>query len=136
MCEAFEAEPDPDKRAQLVQRLLDDRIAYADHWLTFWNDLLRNDYVGVGYIGGGRKQITSWLYRALLDNKPYDQFVRELVNPDRESEGFANGVSLAGRGEREPAAGAAICAERRPGVSGRESEVCLLPRQLHRSIGS
>ena len=22
--------------------------AYAEHWLTFWNDLLRNDYTGTG----------------------------------------------------------------------------------------
>ena len=36
---------------------------YAEHWLTFWNDLLRNDYRGTGYIDGGRKQITAWLYQ-------------------------------------------------------------------------
>ena len=78
--------------ARLVKRLLDDEVAYADHWLTFWNDLLRNDYAGTGYIDGGRKQITAWLYRALFDNKPYDQFVRELVDPNAESEGFAKGI--------------------------------------------
>jgi hypothetical protein len=72
----FLADPAPDKRDRLVRRVLDDRRAYAEHWLTFWNDLLRNDYQGTGYIDGGRKQITRWLYRALLDNKPYDQFVR------------------------------------------------------------
>ena len=65
---------------------------YADHWLTFWNDLLRNDYKGTGYIDGGRKQITGWLYTALLTNKPYDQFVAELVNPTPASEGFTKGI--------------------------------------------
>lgn len=89
--EAFAADNDPDKRARLVRRLLADRTAFADHWLTFWNDLLRNDYAGPGYINGGRKQITSWLYRALLENKPYDQFVRELIDPQPESAGFADG---------------------------------------------
>ena len=44
--EAFEKDPSADKRARLTRRLLDDRRAYADHWLTFWNDLLRNDYAG------------------------------------------------------------------------------------------
>jgi len=94
---AFEADADPNKRQQLVHRLLDDRVAYANHWLTFWNDLLRNDYAGAGYIDGGRRQITTWLYRALVSNKPYDAFVRELVNPNRESQGFANGFVWRGQ---------------------------------------
>jgi hypothetical protein len=46
-----------DNRARLIRRLLDDRRAYAEHWLTFWNDLLRNDYQGTGYIDGGRKRL-------------------------------------------------------------------------------
>jgi hypothetical protein len=94
---AFEADPTPEKRKRLVRRLLGDRTAYADHWLTFWNDLLRNDYAGTGYIDGGRKQITAWLYRALVENMRYDQFVRELVNPNEESEGFANGIVWRGQ---------------------------------------
>ncbi|MEI6537466.1 MAG: DUF1549 domain-containing protein, partial [Verrucomicrobiaceae bacterium] len=40
----FVADKSPDKRAKLVNALLGNEIAYADHWLTFWNDLLRNDY--------------------------------------------------------------------------------------------
>lgn len=81
-----------DKRAQLVRTLLDDRPRYAQHWLTFWNDLLRNDYEGPGYIDGGRRQITTWLYQALLDNKPLDEFVRELVEPAPGAEGFTQGI--------------------------------------------
>jgi len=95
--EAFVADSDPTKREQLVRRLLDDRVAYADHWLTFWNDLLRNDYAGTGYIDGGRKQITGWLYKSLFDNKPYDQFVCELVAPQPEAEGFAKGIVWRGQ---------------------------------------
>jgi Protein of unknown function (DUF1549)/Protein of unknown function (DUF1553)/Planctomycete cytochrome C len=94
--EAFTQDAAPDKRSRLVERLLDERRAYADHWLSFWNDLLRNDYAGTGYIDGGRKQITSWLYRSLRDNKPYDQFVRELINPMPQSEGFINGIKWRG----------------------------------------
>jgi hypothetical protein len=80
-----------------VHRLLDDRVAYADHWLTFWNDLLRNDYAGTGYIDGGRKQITDWLYKSLLNNKPYDKFVRELIAPRPHSEGFSKGIVWRGQ---------------------------------------
>lgn len=94
--QAFLADRDPDRRGKLVRRLLDERRAYADHWLTFWNDLLRNDYVGTGYIDGGRKPITAWLYRALADNKPYDRFVRELIAPTAESEGFVKGIRWRG----------------------------------------
>src|SRR5262249_19673267 len=75
---------------------LDDKQAYAEHWLTFWNDLLRNDYAGTGYIDGGRKPITTWLYRSLRENKPYDRFVRELISPTAESEGFIKGIKWRG----------------------------------------
>jgi hypothetical protein len=95
--DAFAADGDPNKRERLVRRLLGDRIAYADHWLTFWNVVLRNDYAGTGYIDGGRKQITAWLYAALVENKPYDQFVRELILPQPESEGFAKGIVWRGQ---------------------------------------
>ncbi|MFM8892817.1 MAG: DUF1549 domain-containing protein [Planctomycetia bacterium] len=90
--EAFVADPRSDKRAVLVRSLLDDRIAYAEHWLSFWNDLLRNDYSGTGFITGGRRQITRWLYESLRDNAPYDRFVRELIAPGEDSRGFLDGI--------------------------------------------
>ena len=89
---AFLADTRPDKRALLVRSLLSRNVDYADHWMAFWNDLLRNDYAGTGYIDGGRKQISGWLYVSLLANKPYDQFARELIAPSSDSEGFAKGI--------------------------------------------
>lgn len=95
--EAFLKDAAADKRERLIRRLLqEENRAYADHWLSFWNDMLRNDYAGTGYIDGGRKQITGWLYRSLLRNKPYDQFTRELINPTTESEGFIKGIKWRG----------------------------------------
>ena len=93
---AFLADEAPDKRDRAIDALLARDRDYADHWLSFWNDLLRNDYAGTGYIDGGRKQITGWLHRALRDNKPYDQFVRELIDPGPESEGFIRGIKWRG----------------------------------------
>jgi len=90
--EAFLADGRRDKRERLVKRLLADHRRYAEHWLTFWNDALRNDYEGTGYIDGGRKQITEWLYSALATNMPFNRFVRELVDPTPASEGFAKGI--------------------------------------------
>lgn len=90
--EAFLADGRPDKRVRLVRQLLANDEAYAQHWLTFWNDLLRNDYKGTGYIDDGRKQITDWLYSALANNLPFDRFVAELINPTPQSEGFVKGI--------------------------------------------
>jgi hypothetical protein len=94
--DAFLADTTADKRTRLVRKLLDERRCYAEHWLTFWNDLLRNDYAGTGYIDGGRTQISAWLYSSLLENKPYDQFVRELISPTAGSEGFIKGIKWRG----------------------------------------
>jgi hypothetical protein len=92
----FLADKSPDKRTQLVKSLLGRDVDYAEHWLSFWNDLLRNDYGGTGFITGGRKQITKWLYQSLVENKPYDQFVRELIAPTPESAGFSEGIKWRG----------------------------------------
>ncbi len=94
--EAFLTAEEGDKRAKLIRKLLAEDRSYTDHWLAFWNDLLRNEYRGTGYIDGGRKQITTWLYKSLLANKPYDQFTRELINPMPESEGFVKGIKWRG----------------------------------------
>ncbi|GAB3031747.1 DUF1549 domain-containing protein [Spirosoma pulveris] len=92
----FVADQRPDKRDLLVKELLNRNTDYAQHWLTFWNDALRNDYTGTGYITGGRFDITSWLYNSLKTNKPYNQFVRELVSPTKESAGFIKGIKWRG----------------------------------------
>jgi len=94
--QTFINDPAVDKRAVLIHQLLDDNHNYTQHWLSFWNDLLRNDYSGTGFITGGRKQITNWLYNALLENKPYDQMVKELTNPTKASEGFIKGIEWRG----------------------------------------
>ncbi|MBX2842970.1 MAG: DUF1553 domain-containing protein [Flammeovirgaceae bacterium] len=92
----FENNPDSDKRSKLIDNLLNDKQNYTQHWLSFWNDLLRNDYSGTGFITGGRKQITDWLYTSLLDNKPYNSMISELINPTAESEGFIKGIQWRG----------------------------------------
>jgi hypothetical protein len=88
----FLADSRPDKRARLVHSLLADDRRYAEHWLSFWNDLLRNDYQGTGYIDGGREQISAWLYAALASNMPYDRFVSTLVAGGPGAKGFTKGI--------------------------------------------
>ena len=83
-------------RDALVAELLANNSNYSEHWITFWNDLLRNEE-GVNY-AGTRKSITAWLLKSLEDNKPYNQLVAELLNPAGETapEGFLMGVNWRG----------------------------------------
>lgn len=101
----FLADRSPNKREALIDRLLNHNTNYAGHWISFWNDLLRNDD-GVIY-HGERKPITSWLRQALETNMPYDRFVAELLNPAPKTgpEGFILGITWRGEipaSERPP----------------------------------
>ena len=94
--EQFLKDSTTDKRAKLIDHLLANRDNFAEHWISFWNDLLHNDE-GVTYIGD-RKTITPWLLTALKDNLPYNQFAANLLNPDPKTgpEGFLIGVNWRG----------------------------------------
>jgi hypothetical protein len=97
--EPFLADRSPDKRSALVDRLLTGNDRYAEHWISFWNDLLRNDE-GVSYFSetASRKSITSWLLPALRSNVPYDGFAEKLLNPvaPEDPDGFLVGVNWRG----------------------------------------
>ncbi|WP_435414363.1 DUF1549 domain-containing protein [Polaribacter aestuariivivens] len=92
----FVNDSNPNKRELLIDELLNDSENYTQHWISFWNDLLRNDYSGTGFITRGRFQITNWLYNSLKNNKSYDQMVSQLMNPDKSSEGFIKGIKWRG----------------------------------------
>ncbi len=96
---AFLASKDPEKRTKLVASLMDNPTRYSEHWISYWNDLLRNDE-GVVYYSetAGRKSITPWLLDALVKNKPYNQMVKELLNPTMptDPDGFLIGVNWRG----------------------------------------
>lgn len=94
--QAFARDDRPGKRGLWVQQLLKRDDDYATNWLTFWNDALRNDYTGTGYITGGRFNISGWLYTSLQSNKPYNQFVKELLDPTDSSKGFIEGIRWRG----------------------------------------
>src|SRR5205807_7983859 len=72
---------------------------YAENWISFWNDLLRNDE-GVNYYSetASRKSITAWLLASLKSNLPYNRFVSKLLDPasPRDPDGFLIGVNWRG----------------------------------------
>lgn len=90
--ERFVANSSATKRRDLIRSLLSDRKAFASHWLTWWNDLLRNDYSGPGFLHGGRQDNSPWIYAALYNNLPYNTFVQQLIAPSRDNDGFIRGV--------------------------------------------
>ena len=81
-------------RSKLVVKLLSQSDDYGDHWITFFNDLLRNDYSGTGFITGVTtdKQLALW---ALLESKPYHLMVRSKYMPPND-EGRALLMEFAG----------------------------------------
>src|SRR5437867_6770367 len=76
---AFAEDTHPDKRARLVDALLADKTGYAEGWMAWWNDLLRNDEQT--NIDGLPQPITQWLFASLRDTKPLDLIVAELLHP-------------------------------------------------------
>ncbi|HKI20293.1 MAG TPA: DUF1549 and DUF1553 domain-containing protein [Isosphaeraceae bacterium] len=94
---AFLADSSLDKRARIVDRLLD-RPEYADHWANKWMDLLRpNPYrVGIKAVFN----LDAWIRAAFRRNLPYDQFVREIVTARGST--FEEGPSTIFRDRREP----------------------------------
>ena len=93
----MEEDADPHKRERLVDELLANRTSYSQHWISFWNDLLRNDE-GVEY-AGDRESITKWLLRALEQNLPYDRLSISAVEPYSSGtkwRGFLIGVNWRG----------------------------------------
>ncbi len=94
---AFLADRTADKRARLVDHLLN-RPEYADYWANKWADLLRpNPYrVGIKAV----YTLDAWLRESFRRNKPYDQFVREIVTAQGST--FRNGPAVIFRDRREP----------------------------------
>jgi len=80
--QAFLGDRSPDKKAQLVDRLLGDEYSkeFTRHWTTVWTNLL------IGRSGGTeRRTLTSregmqeYLRECFDEDRPYDQMVRELI---------------------------------------------------------
>ncbi len=94
----FLGDTDPEKRARLVDELLADPN-WADRWALVWADLLRPnpDRVGVKSV----YVLDQWLRESFRVNKPYDQFVREILTVTGST--HREGPAVLFRDRREPA---------------------------------
>jgi hypothetical protein len=91
---AFLKNPD---REKLVDHLLD-RPEYADFWANKWADLLRPNPYHVGI--KATFNFDAWIRDAFRKNKPYDQFVREIITASGST--FKDGNTVFYRNRREP----------------------------------
>jgi len=72
--ETFLADKAPDRRTQLIKRLINSE-AHVLHSYNFWADVLRmnqNNTAGVGY--------SNFIKDSLRTNKPYDKMVAEMIS--------------------------------------------------------
>jgi hypothetical protein len=77
---AFLDDPDAaNKRHVLIDRLLE-RSEYADYWSMKWGDALRiKAEIPVNLWPNAAQAYHRWVRAAIAENKPYDQFVREML---------------------------------------------------------
>jgi hypothetical protein len=94
---AFLESKDPDKRSKLIDQLLD-RPEYADFWTLKWADVLRANRKTLQLAGVHKYQ--EWIKQNLKENRPFDQWVRELVTADGST--YANPAANFYRVAREP----------------------------------
>ncbi len=73
----FLADQDPKKRDKVIDRLLDSP-EYADYFTNKWNMVLRNKKRGNDDTGS-TYAFYRWIWNSLYTNKPYDEFVREII---------------------------------------------------------
>ncbi len=72
---AFMTDRRSDKRARLVDQLLE-REEFVDFWTVRWNDILRNN---PRTTRSGAGAYATWIRTQLAKNRPYDEWVRDLV---------------------------------------------------------
>ncbi|MFH0945690.1 MAG: DUF1553 domain-containing protein [Planctomycetota bacterium] len=76
---AFLLDSDADKRAELIDRLLE-RDEFADYWALKWGDLLRvKAEFPINLWPNAVQAYHRWIHKCIEQNVPYDRFARELL---------------------------------------------------------
>ncbi|MCH7689285.1 MAG: DUF1549 domain-containing protein, partial [Planctomycetes bacterium] len=93
----FLADQSPDNRERLIDHLLE-QPEFADYWANKWVDLLRPNAYRVGI--KAVLNYDAWIRDSFRKNKPYDQFVRELITAQGST--FHHGAATMFRDRRSP----------------------------------
>ena len=114
---AFIRDTDKNKRQILIEKLLA-RDEFADYWAMRWGDVLRiKAEFPVNLWPNAAQAYHRWVHASITENKPYDQFVREMLTSSgsnfrvgpvnfyraiqsRTPEGIASAVALTFMGAR------------------------------------
>lgn len=114
--EAFLKDRRADKRARVIDRLLADE-RWADHWVGYWQDVLAENPNILNPTLNNTGPYRWWILEAMLDNKPMDVFVTELVRLGGSAyHGAPAGFALASQNDAPLAEKAAIVASAFLGV--------------------
>jgi len=79
--QAFIADKTPAKRAKLIDRLLARDDDYTANWMPWWEEALTSNGKHQGGVGT-RPDLGPWLTENLKKNRPYDEMVAELIDPN------------------------------------------------------
>lgn len=103
---AFLGDPSPDKRAKLIQTLVQ-RPEFVDFWTLKFSDVLRSNSRLIQ--AKGTYAFQRWVHASLERNVPMDQFVRELLTADGST--FQNPAANYYRIARDPESSAETTAQ-------------------------
>jgi hypothetical protein len=89
---AFVADTSPGKRDRLIDALLD-KDEFAEQWAWYWGDLLRLS----NEAGLGANSFHYWFKEQLKVDRPYDQFVHDVLTPSAKVHGTLPSLAIIGR---------------------------------------
>lgn len=95
--QAFHGNASPNKRDELVDRLVDSDD-FANFWALKWADILRSNSKKINIAGVNKFRL--WIYESLRTDKPFDQFARELLTASGSS--YENPAANYWRASRDP----------------------------------
>ncbi|MDF1755284.1 MAG: DUF1553 domain-containing protein [Verrucomicrobiales bacterium] len=75
---SFLAEPEDKRRDNAIDRYLADP-RWADNWMGYWQDVLAENPNIINPTLNNTGPFRWWIHESLLDNKPLDLFVTELI---------------------------------------------------------
>ncbi len=109
--EEFISSKESDRRAKLIDRLLD-QPGWADHWVGYWQDVLAENPNIVNPTLNNTGPFRWWLHESFRDNKPFDRFATELILMEGSTHfGGPAGFGLATQNDSPMAAKAHVLAQ-------------------------